>query len=486
MRFSYLPQFIDAYYHLSVANAFIESGGWVGWDWWSFAPAGRPHMYPPVYHFILVCLQKIGLSGINSLRITEVSIIPLFFFSLWYVSRRIINSKFAFFALLALSGFFSFYVSVSANIPASLAIIFGLFSWMLIKKNNIFISGLLLALSFYTHAGMPWIFLCSFLTLSMVNKEYRSSALKVIFLGICLALPFFWHCFKYLDWVNTSQVIGAKFIVVNIFIIVFGIVGLFCLCTKNNFLYALCVGYTAGSVFIFFKYPYRLFSGQGVIGLALIAVLLFLKISDALIKKNIKYSFYLCVFFIGYLSIFNSTLSFKENQRELCVDDSTYYNFLTGASADTISYNSLFFPEYYSPIIDVIGKNTQQMDIISSNSNFIAQIFSAVTGRPSSSSVFREVATEDCVSRYAKSKVVILLNDYFHKKNIMWKEKGWKLLYHNDFAHIFLNSTCLSTANPVNSKFKFSYTKYLFLFFFFLFVIWKVEQRIRRNRRNSP
>ena len=70
-RLNYFPQFVDGYYHLSVANGFIQSGGWVGWDWWCFAPFGRPHLYPPLYHLILVFLQNIGISGLNSLRFTE-------------------------------------------------------------------------------------------------------------------------------------------------------------------------------------------------------------------------------------------------------------------------------------------------------------------------------------------------------------------------------------------------------------------------------
>lgn len=83
VRFNYLPQYVDAYYHLSVAEGFIKSGGWVGWSWWDYAPRGRPQVYPPFYHFILVFLEKIGISGLNSVRVTEVIIPLIFFLSLW-------------------------------------------------------------------------------------------------------------------------------------------------------------------------------------------------------------------------------------------------------------------------------------------------------------------------------------------------------------------------------------------------------------------
>ena len=90
IRFNYLPQYIDAWWHLSCANGYIESGGWVGWSWWDYAPWGRPQVYPPFYHFLLVFLKKAGLSSINAVRVTEVVILPLFFLVTWYVLRKIL------------------------------------------------------------------------------------------------------------------------------------------------------------------------------------------------------------------------------------------------------------------------------------------------------------------------------------------------------------------------------------------------------------
>ncbi len=138
VRFNDPPQFLDAYYHLLVANGFIKSGGWVGWAWWDFAPLGRPQVYPPLYHFVLVFLKTIGFSGLKAIKFTEALINPLFFFSLWYTFRKLVNQRFSFFSTLLLSSFFAFYASVSGNIPASLALIFGFFTWLAIKKKKTF------------------------------------------------------------------------------------------------------------------------------------------------------------------------------------------------------------------------------------------------------------------------------------------------------------------------------------------------------------
>ena len=137
VRFTELPQWVDGYYHLSVAKGFIKSGGWSGWAWWDSAPIGRPHLYPPLYHLTLAALIKMGLSGLNSLRVTEVLILPSVFFFFWYISRCLVNRRFAFFALLVLSSFFPFYSFASAHVPASLAIILGYWRGFLRNGGNL-------------------------------------------------------------------------------------------------------------------------------------------------------------------------------------------------------------------------------------------------------------------------------------------------------------------------------------------------------------
>ena len=183
-RFDCLPQYTDAYYHLSCAYGLILSGGWVGWEFWNNAPYGRPYLYPPFYHLVLVFLQKLGLSNLNSVKISEAIIPGVFFFVLWWCTRSLKNSLFAFISILTLSSFFSFYASLSANVPANLAIIFGLLSWyFMIKRGKWLSSAIFLILSFYTHSAIPWLFFTSFLFLFLI-KKYRLLLLRFLILVI--------------------------------------------------------------------------------------------------------------------------------------------------------------------------------------------------------------------------------------------------------------------------------------------------------------
>ena len=62
-RWEMFPKFIDIYYHFSVVKNFDFVNGLVIHDYWEYAPAGRPHLYPPLFHLIILLFMK---SGINT------------------------------------------------------------------------------------------------------------------------------------------------------------------------------------------------------------------------------------------------------------------------------------------------------------------------------------------------------------------------------------------------------------------------------------
>src|SRR3989338_10814800 len=46
------PRFLDSYYHLAVIQGFRQHGGVALHAFWESAPAGRPHLYPPLFHLL--------------------------------------------------------------------------------------------------------------------------------------------------------------------------------------------------------------------------------------------------------------------------------------------------------------------------------------------------------------------------------------------------------------------------------------------------
>lgn len=475
-RYSYLPQFIDGYYHLSVANGFIQSGGWVGWDWWSFAPFGRPHLYPPLYHLILVLLQKLGLSGITAVRISEVTVVPLFFFTLWFVFRSLLNDRFSFFNLLALSSFFSFYSSVTANVPASLALIFGFLSWYWLKKKRIIKSIIFLTLTFYTHSVISWVFWISLLFILGFDREFRYATLKILLISLALAAPFLLHQLRYSDYLDIQVLGEANFIHFNIFIFLSGLVSLGFF-YRRSFPVLLFLGYLLGSLAVFFRYPYRFFSAQGMVGFTFFASLLLEKISNYL-KAGYKKLFFTLI--IIYLLFFQTTLDLDKEKSKFNIINSTYYNLLSGKCYQLFEFRTFYYPDFYNPIIQLIRENTTERDIIFSNIRIAAQIFSALSDRPTSSPMLWEVRAAKDFEYHKYAKVIIWIKPSLHEEILSQNKISWKKIYEDNLACVYLNLDYQSLLKKVESKINFPL---LALIFFILLMTYTRDRILIKKKR---
>jgi len=483
IRFKYLPQFIDGYYHLSCANAFITSGGWTGIDWWDFAPYGRPHLYPPFYHLLLSLMISLGVGGLNSLRIAEVVIVPLFFFCLWYIFRNDISRSFSFLFLVVSSSFFSFYSSVSGNIPASFAIIFGVLSWHYLKKRKIISSALFLTLAFYTHAGIPWIFVISLVIMAIFYKEYRKASLGAVLISVIFALPFIIHEARYIHYVNLTMLREIKFSHYSILILTVGVAAVMYFIKKKNFFTILFLGYTVGSGIIFIKYPYRFFSAQGMLGVSMLAAYL---LHEA--KKNINSRKGLAAFsfVIGCFFFIHPTVDLDNGRLESNILNSTYYNIASGKFIKMLEFNSFFYPRYYLPLAKVIRGSSDKFDIITSNIKATAQIFSAITGRPTAYSVLGEVRGFKKAPRYSAAKIVVWMRPDYKELAYWIRKRGLVEIYENDIALIFLNPYCRIKASPVKAKVTFGEVIFYAVFFLFIFTVDNAKILTRLNGIFKP
>ncbi|MFH1768832.1 MAG: hypothetical protein ABH858_06705 [Candidatus Omnitrophota bacterium] len=460
MRFNYLPQFIDGYYHLSAANGLERSGGWIGHDWWNFAPVGRPHLYPPLYHLLIIFIKSAGITGIDAVRITEVLFVPIFFLIVCCVFRRHISSLFAFLVLIIASSFFSFYSSLSGNIPASLAVLWGILCWYYLKKDRILASAIFLTLAFYTHAAIPWIFLFSLLILACFSPNWRRSCLLIISFSLGLAAPIIYHQAKHLDYLNFSILSEVNFSHYSIGVLIFGFVSFFSCLRRKSFFCLLFIGYLLGSMIVFFKYPYRLFSAQGILGFVFLSACL----GEEIISKLGGRKGYLattCIFL--YFLFFHSTVDLDNGQIKFHLLNSTYYNIASGNFPATLEFNSLFFPNYYDPIVEVIKRNTQKDDIIVSNLGIASRIFSALSNRPVAASMLGEVKEFSRFEPYPAAKLIVWLKPK-DEEFYYWRHKlNLAEIYQNEIAYVFINPFYTAAAVPLKAKLSFAAIDFIFM-----------------------
>lgn len=423
------PQFMDGYYHLSCANAFLRSGGWVGTDWWSVAPEYRPHLYPPVFHLILSFLRAIGLGGLQSLQLCELLSRPLFFFVLWYVFRKQISAAFAYFFFLIAFSFFPLYVCIAGNLPATLAIVFGVLAWAAASEGKPVSGALFLGLAFYTHTGVALIFLISLLISGVGGRVY----LNIAGYGLLTALPMLYHQARHLSELSVVQLVESLSLCVDVIVLGLGLLA--CrdfLKTRKERYGLLFLGYLIGSAVIFFKYPYRFFCAQGALGGIWLAAL-YLGNRFSLLSGKKAYGAVLLIT-IGFF-LLHPVLTWNKGKPGIDAAAATYAKIISGGWRDEVKLAGVYDRQLYGPVVEQINRTTAANGIVSSNSELCAQIFSALSDRAGAQTTYKEVGRG-------------IAHPFFAGTTVVWLKKtgfvypALTKTYENELFGVFSNSGC--------------------------------------------
>lgn len=190
-RWAVLPRSLDLYYHGAVAHAFDRAGGFVAAVFWDTAPEGRPHVYPPLIHFLISALTRLA-GPIGALKIVDAAMHPLLAASLWAAVRWTGTSRTAFFAALA-AAFSPSFADAAVRYPAaSLGLAAGLGAFASLSSGRTLSAALFLALSFYAHALVSWVSVAALLVHALVRRRL-SRTLWPIGAALLLATPLLSH-----------------------------------------------------------------------------------------------------------------------------------------------------------------------------------------------------------------------------------------------------------------------------------------------------
>jgi hypothetical protein len=201
----------DPMYHMAVARQIIDQGRLPRWDYWEYAPFGRPHLYHPALHYLIVLFSwKSGdvVYGFNTL---QMLLYPLALLGGWYFARWLFGAAGGFLSLIFLSMGMFFLVSQAMAMPAALvtALIPPILMAFLAKRTLPAV--LLLTFALYTHGpvGVPQLVVLGLLVFSMRHREWFPFFRKVIAFAGLLYLPWVVRMFELdgLAWFGSS--VGA-------------------------------------------------------------------------------------------------------------------------------------------------------------------------------------------------------------------------------------------------------------------------------------
>lgn len=191
----------DIFYHVHIAKLYLEHGI-TFWDPLTSAPFGRPILYPPLFHLILLSLNLLFKSDIFQIaRFLQPVLTMLIFFSFSYVAYKLYDN-----VLIGTStGFFIFFSILFERfllpVPENIALILfplALYAFYSSVENKNFkyvlLSGLMAGMILLTHTLS---FLCLFIVISLFCTviSFRKKAViqyYLLFVGLTTLIASIW------------------------------------------------------------------------------------------------------------------------------------------------------------------------------------------------------------------------------------------------------------------------------------------------------
>lgn len=400
---------MDIYYHLLTAWGFLQAGGYSGWDFWEYAPLGRPHIYPPFFHLILAGLIKLGISKVILAKLFEVLLPPIFLVVLWRFLRKNYNTRLAFFVLLFCGSSYSFYLSLLNHLPATIALILGILAYGQFLKNNYLRSLLFLVLSFYTHIGIAWFLLFALLFWGCFEGKYRITS-WALFLGtLLLSSPFLGK-----QLITLKSISRAGFILSERYLS--QIKPLDCLLAisalvliiKNKKYYLFLSLFLASLIFLL--YPYRFFSAEGYFPLLLLAAVFLENLSEKIKSR------YLLIPLASLILVVSPTLSLERPKGQgniaLRLDffDSAFLGMLLARIENPRYPNTWYANEYITAAV-LVKNNSQESDIVYSTLNIPGMAIASIAGRATANALLPEIRPAKDLDPFSVSKIIIFAQD---------------------------------------------------------------------------
>lgn len=464
LRLPSLPEFMDIYYHLQSASGFIQAGGYTNWDFWEYAPFGRPNLYPPLFHIILALLMKTGIGVVWLAKLFEFAAPVAFLVIVRGFIIKNYGEELGFFVTAAFCSSFAFFIFLSNHIPASLALVLGFLSLGELFRNRVLRPVILLGLCFYTHASVPWFFALSYAIYGIMDKGLRRDCLRVVFYSLLVAFPILLFEFINLPFIQLSgNIIPGRFhLQLKPFDYILAGFGLF-LAFRMSSRYRIFIAMLL-SALIFLPYPYRLLSAEGYLPVVFLSGIGMRGIWRRLKASGIKAKRFLAGALISFILFVSPALVLEKPGSSAGINykfewiDSAPSALLLGKGS------SLWFPGMYFPIVDIIKKNSSKEDIVYSGINFSGIILAALSGRASSNAIFPEVGPSIQIDPLSVAGIVILPKDLDEGfiEGIARKYKLFRL-GENEYFRVFRSTSTSYKVKVPRASFSFGAIMFVFL-----------------------
>ena len=422
------PLFVDIYYHLNVMRGFDAAGGIVDHAFWELAPAGTAHLYPPLFHLLLLIPYKMGFGILSIARFFSIASFLSLLATLSFVSNRLFSPKTGFFVTSAAVIPYTFFLKSTITVPVSLSLVFILLAFYALENKKNIACPLLISCAFYTHLGIPWLGVLAFLIYGIMKKDIFRRVLSAVLAGLLFSAPVIINIL--VNRHSLENPLGIRVTENELFefypfIYVFAVLGLSMLKDarikeRGIFFIAIFLGFLP----LAFNYRYRFLSGEGLLPVIFFAGLGLEKTYDLLersfsekgIGRRLALPCFVSLFIV--INIFSPTVSsytpatHGQSGTEFFFRDSTVDNLLLPYKKHVRPFEINFVDPEAKEWAKVIKNKTAPDDIICSNYAYIGGMLSALTGRPNAARTFFEIKKPEApINEFGSSKLAVFLRE---------------------------------------------------------------------------
>lgn len=196
----------DSYYHIAIARMILEQGAIPTWDDTFYAPIGRPHLYPPVFHLLIAALGlPFGGDVFAGYNLVHALLAPMVVLTAWYVTRWLFDARRAFAAMLTSGAAFDTMGHAYMTTPSTLATNLSLLALVTFLSRRAVLTALLAVVMLYLHSGIPPLFLLGLGLFSLYRREYLRQYLFILALSLTCYSPWAFRMLAHAEWFTQQQ-----------------------------------------------------------------------------------------------------------------------------------------------------------------------------------------------------------------------------------------------------------------------------------------
>lgn len=194
-------------YHLMIARMFVDRSS-ILWDFYEYAPIGRPNLYPPFLHSLFAVSNIMGMGWVTIQKFYGILMYLVSLFVVWFVSRDLFGKKVGALSILVLSLSTEYWYWQISIAPTS--IIFGVFPLVIwaVYREKTKISIALLTICLWSHFS-SFLIVIALLTFAAIKREYLKKTLKIICISLLLYSPWAIHVLMNIEWFNSYSAMGG-------------------------------------------------------------------------------------------------------------------------------------------------------------------------------------------------------------------------------------------------------------------------------------